>query len=163
MSPALRTMPCRARGAVLFVALIFLILLTLLGITAAQVTVLQERMSGSFRVQQLAFERAESAMTASRDKISDPLFAYDSISDVPKALATANASPWRGWLTTAAELADTSVRACGGACPQRLGSAVGEDPTRKPRFYIVSAQQKDLASSDPATAAWATVQTIYVY
>ena len=163
MSPASRPMPRRARGAVLFVAMIFLILLTLLGITAAQVTVLQERMSGSFRVQQLAFERAESAMTTSRDKINDPLVAYDAISDVPKALTTANASPWRDWLTTAAEKTDTSVRACGGACPQRLGSAVGEDPNRKPRFYIVSAQKKDLASSDDTTAAWATVQTIYVY
>ena len=89
--------------------------------------------------------------------------AYDAISDVPKALASANASPWRSWLTTAAEQDDTSVRACGGACPQRLGSAVGEDPNRKPRFYVVSAQKKDLASSDATTAAWATVQTIYVY
>jgi type IV pilus assembly protein PilX len=152
------------RGAVLFVALIVLILLTLLGLTAAQLTVLQERMSGNFRVQQLAFERAESAMSAGRDQASDPLSAYDTISDLPKLLGPSNSSPWDSWLTGApTEHSEVSVRACGGACPQRLGSAVGEDPNRKPRYYVISAQQKDLESSDDSSAAWATIQTVYVF
>lgn len=164
MKTACRPMPPQQRGAVLFVALIMLILLTLLGLTAAQVTVLQERMSGNFRVQQLAFERAESAMSEGRDTASNPLTAYDTISDLPKSLGPANSSPWATWLTGAPdEHVETSVRACGGACPQRLGSAVGEDPNRKPRFYVISAQQKDLPASDSETAAWATVQTIYVF
>jgi type IV pilus assembly protein PilX len=163
MNTARRPMPNPQRGAVLFVALIVLILLTLLGITAAQVTVLQERMSGNFRVQQLAFERAESAMSEGRDTASNPLTAYDTISDLPKSLGPSNTSPWDSWLTTSAEHVETSVRACGGACPQRLGSAVGEDPNRKPRYYVISAQQKDLAASDDETAAWATVQTVYVF
>lgn len=163
MNIASRLMPSRQHGAVLFVALIVLILLTLLGITAAQVTVLQERMSGNFRVQQLAFERAEGEMSKGRDAASNPLTAYDTISDLPKSLGPSNESPWASWLTSAAEHVETSVRACGGACPQRLGSAVGEDPNRKPRFYVISAQQKDLATSGDETAAWATVQTIYVF
>ncbi|MGA9422629.1 MAG: PilX N-terminal domain-containing pilus assembly protein, partial [Rhodanobacteraceae bacterium] len=76
--------PRRSNGAVLFVALIMLLLLTLLGVTAAQVTVMQERMSGNFRVQQLAFERSESALAADRDVANNPLLAYDTISDIPR-------------------------------------------------------------------------------
>lgn len=50
------------RGAVLIVALIFLVILTLLGITAASVTGLEERMAGNTRDRDLAFEAAEAAM-----------------------------------------------------------------------------------------------------
>ena len=52
------------RGAVLFVALIFLVLLTLLGLTAAGTSVLQERMTGGMRNAQLAMMGSESALRA---------------------------------------------------------------------------------------------------
>lgn len=59
----IRTRPFTAarsqRGAVLYVALIMLILLALLGITAMQVTGLQERMTGSYRSTNMAFQNAE--------------------------------------------------------------------------------------------------------
>jgi type IV pilus assembly protein PilX len=51
----------RQRGAVLFVALIFLILLTLLGLAASGNSVLQERMTGGVRNRQLAMLGSESA------------------------------------------------------------------------------------------------------
>ncbi|MGN7918707.1 pilus assembly PilX family protein [Lysobacter antibioticus] len=47
------------RGAVLYVALIMLILLALIGITAMQVTGLQERMTASYRSTNMAFQNAE--------------------------------------------------------------------------------------------------------
>lgn len=50
------------RGAVLFVALVFLVLLTLLGLTAAGTSVLQERMVGGMRNSQMAMMGAESAL-----------------------------------------------------------------------------------------------------
>lgn len=53
----------RQRGAVLFVALIFLIILTLLGLSNMQVGVMEERMAGAFRDRNnLAFESAELAL-----------------------------------------------------------------------------------------------------
>lgn len=154
----------RNRGAVLFVALIMLILLTLIGLTAMQVTMLQERMSGNFRAQQQAFERSEGRMAEGRDKVSDPLWAYDNIADVPVALKSDDASPWQDWLTSfpPSRKFEQSVRACGGACPVRRGGIVGDDPNKKPRFYVITGQEKD-PSSDASNAAWATVQTIYVY
>lgn len=51
------------RGAALFISLMILIILTLLGLSAAQVTTLQERMSAVYRSDQMAFERAESALS----------------------------------------------------------------------------------------------------
>lgn len=149
-----------SRGAVLFVALIMLIVLSLLAITAAQVTVLQERMSGNFRALQRAFERAEARMVESRSVISDPLVAYDKVDPATLPLAAGNALPWAANLGNGAIWSSTRVRACGGACPGRQGAAVGQVPLV--RFYILSSQEKDPGSS-AESAAWAAVQTIQVY
>jgi type IV pilus assembly protein PilX len=52
----------RQQGAVLFVALVFLLLLTLLGLTASSTSILQERMTGGMRNAQLATMGTESAL-----------------------------------------------------------------------------------------------------
>jgi type IV pilus assembly protein PilX len=154
----------RNQGAILFVALIMLLLLTLLGVTAMQVTMLQERMSGNFRALQVAFERAEGRMAEGRDLVTDPLYAYDNIPPAPIGLGSGDVMPWDSWLETFPPDREFQlrVRACGGACPEQRGSIVADDPNKKPRFYIVSAQEKD-PGSEPETAAWATVQSIYVF
>lgn len=54
-APARRTQ----RGAALFVALMILILLSLLALSASQVTALQERMAGAYRADALAFNNSE--------------------------------------------------------------------------------------------------------
>lgn len=50
------------RGAVLIIALVFLLVLTLLGITATSTSTMQERMAGNLRDNNLAFQSAESAL-----------------------------------------------------------------------------------------------------
>jgi type IV pilus assembly protein PilX len=52
----------RQRGAVLFVALVFLLLLTLLGVTASSTSILQERMTGGMRNAHLAGIGVESGL-----------------------------------------------------------------------------------------------------
>jgi type IV pilus assembly protein PilX len=54
--------PHTQQGAVLFVALVFLVLITLLGLTASSTSVLQERMTGGLRNNQLALMGAETAL-----------------------------------------------------------------------------------------------------
>jgi type IV pilus assembly protein PilX len=49
-------------GAVLIVALVFLIVLTLLGVSAMRMTTLQEQMAGNLRDSNLAFQASESAL-----------------------------------------------------------------------------------------------------
>lgn len=61
MTSAFRS-PSRQRGVALYVALIMLLLLTLLGLAALQVTSMQERMTGNYRTFNLAFNRAEDAL-----------------------------------------------------------------------------------------------------
>lgn len=51
-------------GAVLVVSLVFLLVLTLIGLSGLQVTSLEEKMSGNMRDRNLAFQGAESALRA---------------------------------------------------------------------------------------------------
>ena len=58
----------RERGAVLIVALLFLVMLTLLGVTAMTGTTMEERMAGNARDNSIAFQAAEAALRdAKRD------------------------------------------------------------------------------------------------
>jgi type IV pilus assembly protein PilX len=52
----------KQNGATLFTALIFLIMLTMLGVNVAQHSALEERMSGNTRSRDLAFQAAEAAL-----------------------------------------------------------------------------------------------------
>lgn len=54
----------RQRGATLAVALLLLLVITLLGVTAIQVTHMQEKMSSNLQNKELSFAAAESALSA---------------------------------------------------------------------------------------------------
>jgi len=71
---ARRVVPGMQRGATLFTALMILILLTLLALSVAQVTGLQERMAGLYRADQQAFQDAEDQLVATENSIlEDPV------------------------------------------------------------------------------------------
>lgn len=52
------------KGTILFVGLIFLVVLSLLGLTALRTATMQERMAGSMRDRGIAFQAAESGLRA---------------------------------------------------------------------------------------------------
>ncbi len=54
----------RQRGGVLIASLVVLMLLSLIGLSGAGSTTLEERMAGNFRDQRVAFEAAETALAA---------------------------------------------------------------------------------------------------
>lgn len=54
----------RERGVALVMALIFLLILTLIGVTAMSTTALEERMAGNLQDKNAAFQAAESALVA---------------------------------------------------------------------------------------------------
>lgn len=61
----------RQQGAVLVVGLIFLVLMTLVGVTAMRTGVLDERMAGNLRDTKVAFEAAEAALrNAEEDELA---------------------------------------------------------------------------------------------
>jgi hypothetical protein len=154
----MRRNPRGARGAVLFVGLIFLLLLTLLGVTAMQVTVLQERMAGNFRIQHQAFEQAEGQVADGQARVRNVLVALDQYATFA-AMDGGGAAPWDPWIT------DTSTdpqllilrRYCGVGCadPQ---APMGSDPERQVNFYVLTGQD-----FDPSSTSTAIVQTVYVY
>lgn len=84
------------RGVVLFVGLIMLLLLSLIGITAMQVTLMQERMAGNFYVQHNGFEAGESALAKGREtaRVDTNLRFKPYMS-----LADDNQFVWTDWLT----------------------------------------------------------------
>lgn len=54
----------KEKGSILFVGLIFLVVLTLLGLSAFRTATVQERMAGNMRDRNIAFQAAESALRA---------------------------------------------------------------------------------------------------
>lgn len=63
--------PGMQRGAVLAVSLLMLFLLTLIGVTAMQTTVTEEKMAGNFRDGQVAFEATESVSRCAQEWLED--------------------------------------------------------------------------------------------
>lgn len=64
------TIKKRQNGAVLFTALIFLIMLMLLGSSAMQTSSLEERMAGNTRNRDLAFQAAEAALKQAENTLT---------------------------------------------------------------------------------------------
>lgn len=62
MKPAPKKLTGREQGSALTMSLVFLVLLTIIGISAMNFSSLEERMAGNFKDQYLAFQAAESAL-----------------------------------------------------------------------------------------------------
>ena len=76
-------LPQAQRGAVLIVSMLLLLTMTLLAMGASQSTRLQERMAGSLRNQDLAFQAAEAALRAGERFVESQTQAPDLCSSVP--------------------------------------------------------------------------------
>ncbi|MDT8410204.1 MAG: PilX N-terminal domain-containing pilus assembly protein [Wenzhouxiangellaceae bacterium] len=61
--------PQRQSGAALFISLMFLIVLTLIGLSAANVGVMQERMAGNIRDINIAFQEAEATIRGIEERL----------------------------------------------------------------------------------------------
>lgn len=154
-SRVLRARQARQRGAVLFVALVFLVLLTLLGIMASGTSIMQERMTGSVRNNQLGMMGAESGVRAGESKIWN--LAYNAANSTPLppcvtySSGDSNGTDCRytvtnGKISTVAQAFRTSASgldvATDGAqaSPDNLAGLAGDDETAKlasnPRLII---------------------------
>lgn len=75
--------PLRQRGVALVMALVFLLLLTILGIAALNTTSLEEKMANNVKDRNLAFQSAESALIVAENwvyaQIGKPVFPNNSI------------------------------------------------------------------------------------
>jgi type IV pilus assembly protein PilX len=158
-SDIVRTARAHQRGAVLFIALIMLLLLTLIGITAMQVTLLQERMAGGFRVQHQAFEGTEGLLKSTRAQLN--LDANNSGALYFSTDAQLNASndlPWTTWLTSEPTAPQTQVNThvAVGSPPAVIGS-------RALKYFVVSTLNGDDATDHTNDTSKAAVQAVFLY
>lgn len=79
--------PAKQRGMVLLVSLVFLLLLTLLGISSMQNATLQEKMAGSVTARNQSFQMAESALRIGESAIKKADFSMSVCN------STANCAP----------------------------------------------------------------------
>ena len=155
----------RQRGVVLFVGLVMLLLMSLLGITAMQVTLLQERMAGNFKVRQDGFEAGETLLANGRDLVRASPSTYGINCHVVGhcvALITdpntrlPNQAPWVPWLTREPTLPITSLKTLM-YCPSCAGAALPANGAAL-HYYSVAAIGDD-SSGDAKTA----LQGIYIF
>lgn len=74
----------RQRGAVLLVSLVFLLLLTLLGVSSMQNATLQEKMASSVTMRNISFQAAEAALRSGEASIQVTGFALTKCTSVTK-------------------------------------------------------------------------------
>ncbi|WP_461535492.1 pilus assembly PilX family protein [Spongorhabdus nitratireducens] len=63
--------PRSSEGNVLIVSLVFLLVLTIAGLTSVSISSLEEKMAGNYRNYQLAFHAAEAALVEAEDYVKD--------------------------------------------------------------------------------------------
>ncbi|MEW5057398.1 MAG: PilX N-terminal domain-containing pilus assembly protein [Cycloclasticus sp.] len=61
----------KQRGAVLFISLIMLLLMTLIGVSGMQTSVLEEKMAGNFKDRNMSLQAAESSLRAAENYLND--------------------------------------------------------------------------------------------
>jgi len=61
----------KQRGAVLFISLMMLLLMTLIGVSGMQTSILEEKMAGNFKDRNMALQAAESSLRAAEKYLND--------------------------------------------------------------------------------------------
>lgn len=69
-APRQFTMPAQQKGAILVFCLVFLLVLTMMGVASMESTVLEERMAGNMQDYNIAFQSAEASLQAAENWLS---------------------------------------------------------------------------------------------
>lgn len=126
----------RQRGSALIIALVFLLLMTLIGVTAMQTTTLQERMAGNMRDRNLALQAAEAALLQGEiwaQANINAILSADPI-EVPREWDGVSNPPANG--TVAVDAAQLSANPVFHVGPPRLIN-VSNELGRKPVFQCI--------------------------
>lgn len=158
--------PASQRGAVLYVAMIMLILLALIGIVGMQVTGLQEKMSANYRNVNVAFQNAEGGLRLRECYVEDVVNSTSNCADGTATIQEIcgdgfDATNWASTRSLATPVANSvSIRNIGrcitgnSSLDQGVGP-VSEDPN--PVFQVTVYAVNDAA----APSADAAVDTIF--
>lgn len=152
-----QALPTAARqqcGAVLFVALIMLLLLTLIGVTGMQVSTMQERMASGYRAGNLAFQNTEQQLTQTESTLRNQVN-----NAAPVAATIANcavAFEGRAWALTALDGGATQganvrrIDQCFGGSSRKMPQRTNENTNQ---FYQITAYSVDRPANPASRAA----------
>jgi type IV pilus assembly protein PilX len=126
MMPSRAGFSLRQRGASLVVALIFLVIMAMLGVTLANVTNLEERMTGNTRDRDLALQAAEAALRDAEVRLADPGFRDDGFPEVDPEDGN-DAAYWETCFTTDAAPCNATYTPVTGL-PTAGGGAISAQP-----------------------------------
>lgn len=86
----MNALPCHQNGAALMVSLMILLVLTLIGVTSMQSTILEEKMAGNMRDKNLAFNAAESALREGENWVAP-------MTSIPEPVDSCSPAPCTLW------------------------------------------------------------------
>lgn len=150
--------PHAQAGSALFTAMMLLIILSLLALSAAAVTALQERMAGSYRAEHRAFEHTEARLRSTERSLAteiDPCHAV-------------NPDPGESWVETTPPVAGQNYRNMGRGDTARAFGWRGSSRAGQPAvvgdircaYFEVTAIDFDLPGADATADAITT--SVYV-
>jgi len=146
--------PRKQSGAVLYVALMLLILLALIGIVALQVAGLQERMAANYMATNSAFQNAESNVRQMENTLKEQVLAgANPPTDVPPADCTSTPD-FQGWQSDQQHVRRLDLCFAWGAL-----DVPSNEAERTDQIYQITAFSRDrplLPSSE------ATVDTVFI-
>lgn len=147
----------QARGAVLYVALIMLVLMALIGIAGMQVAGLQEKMAANYLRGNIAFQNAEAQARSSEASIEKAVFGAGTFAaDQEVCSPTFDPLTWAEGLSVSSDDHVRRIDKCFPASSLRAGGLVSEDTGN---IYEISA----LAGDSPTLpSASAVVNTIFI-
>jgi type IV pilus assembly protein PilX len=159
--------PQRQRGAILVIALMFLVLLTIISVSSISGVTLEEKMAGNMREQNVAFQAAESALrdaeidletgiggTGNRDPMTIAAsFANNCSGAFTFGVCLQPAAPpatWQAQIVTPSTWDWTNANKTT-AYGTFTGAAALVGVVRQPRYVVEYLQEKDDTSTTPAT------------
>jgi type IV pilus assembly protein PilX len=143
--------PARQRGAVLFVALILLLVLTVLGVTAARMQSGEERMAMNDDNHQLALQSGEAVLRQVEDQLAggSPQWQFPNLdADTAGGYDLAKEIGANGGTPGGSSVADTLAAFNASSIPY-AGPALGNVPVPAPQFIIENFPAVAAGAGDP--------------
>ncbi|NJC38240.1 type IV pilus assembly protein PilX [Xanthomonas arboricola] len=145
------------RGAVLYVALIMLILLALIGIAGMQVTGMQERMAANYLYTNQAFQNAEADARKTENSIENAFVDGGSFAASQEGCSpTYDPLTWADGLSAVSATYTRRIDKCFAASSNRVGKRQNEETGN---IYQVTALSSDAPVNPSASAV---IDTIFI-
>lgn len=157
--------PRTQRGAVLFISLILLVVLSLIGIASMQVTTLQERMAGNYYTLGKAFQNAEGSARTIENAIDAAVLANGTYAAQDQC-GNVDMDNWaKAKAATGGEAAYVSrIDTCTGANPggESIKSGGKKQDSPNGGKYQITAVNSDDTSTPANSASLVVIETVYI-